>query len=78
MINTTGTIKFIIIKWTHPSRVPDNIYDKDKQLIGFDYKNNNLRVRCDYRFHNILVRSDHYDNKTCYLQVFIDLIMLKN
>jgi hypothetical protein len=53
--------------WAYLSCVPDNIYNKDKQLIGSDCKT-----------HNILIRSDHYNNKTCYLQVLIHFIMLKN
>jgi hypothetical protein len=27
----------------YPIWILDNIYDKDEQLIGFDYKNNNIR-----------------------------------
>jgi hypothetical protein len=57
--------------------VPDNIYDKDKQLTGSDYKNNNNRVQSDRKNHNILVQSDHYDNKTHDLQVLIYLKILK-
>jgi hypothetical protein len=37
----------------YPSWIPNNLYDNNKQLIRSDYKN-----------YNILVRSDHYDNKT--------------
>jgi hypothetical protein len=43
--------------WTYPSWVRDNIYDKDKQLIGFVYKNGNVLIGFDYKNNNTPIGS---------------------
>jgi hypothetical protein len=47
------------------------IYNKDKQLIEFNYKNNNIRVPSYYKNDNKTVQSDHSNNKTDVLDTII-------